>query len=55
MEEAIAKHVIGNVFIKDIKSITHTDETIKIKTESLFIDTNRCVVVKNVEKKDIGF
>jgi hypothetical protein len=55
MEEVIVNHVIGNASIKGIKNITPIDEIIRTKTENLSIDINNDAVVKNVEKKDIGF
>jgi len=55
MEEAIANHVIGSAFIKDIKNIIRIDEIIKIKKENLSIETNNDVADKNVEKKNTGF
>jgi hypothetical protein len=55
MEEAIVNHAIGNVSIKAIRKIIPIDEIIRSKIENLSIDISNDVVVKNVEKKDIGF
>ena len=55
MERATVNPVIGFVLKKTIKGIIPTDVAIKIKIENISIDTNKCVVVENVEKKDTGF
>jgi len=54
MEKATVNPVIGFVLKRITKGITRTDVATKTKIESISTDTNRYVVVKSVEKKDIG-
>lgn len=55
MERATVNLVIGFVSKRITKRTTPIDVATKTKIESISTDTNRYVVVKNVEKKDIGF
>lgn len=54
MEKATVNPVTGFVSKKITKGITLTDVATKTKIESISTDTNRYVVVENVEKRDIG-
>ena len=54
MEKATVNPVIGLDLKRTIRIIIPIGVATKTKIESISTDTNRCVVVKNVEKRDIG-